>query len=144
MDGFGRTIKTEAGDATSTKSIVDTVYAPCGCTPMGKMKQTSLPYAPGGTQYCTAASDAVTTAWGQGYGYDGFSNLTRNRVTLPAGGTGQYDAENRLMAVPGIQYGYDAANKRMWKWAGTRDKTTTPQELSCPSTALRAGVSESM
>src|ERR1017187_4774127 len=36
-DGFGRTIKTEAGDSSnSILSIVDTRYAPCACSPLGK------------------------------------------------------------------------------------------------------------
>ena len=98
-----------------------------------------------------AASDAVTTPWGQGFGYDGFGNLTAksvtkgsapvmsvavnpltNRITgnydangnllsLPAGGTGTYDAENRLVAVPGATYGYDGGNKRIWRWTGSVD-----------------------
>ena len=43
----------ETGDATTTKSVVDTVYAPCACSPLGKMKQVSQPHLPGGTQYWT-------------------------------------------------------------------------------------------
>jgi RHS repeat-associated protein len=57
-----------------------------------------------------------------GRSYDANGNL----LTLPTGDTGQYDAENRLMAVPGIQYGYDAANKRIWKWTGTKDSNSNP------------------
>jgi RHS repeat-associated protein len=53
MDGFGRTIKTETGYSTTTVSTVDTVYFPCGCSPLGKMTKTSQPYAPGGPQYWT-------------------------------------------------------------------------------------------
>jgi len=53
MDGFGRTIKTETGYSSTTVSAVDTVYLPCGCSPLGKMTKTSQPYAPGGTQYWT-------------------------------------------------------------------------------------------
>lgn len=55
-DGLGRTIKVEQGDATSTKSIVDTEYEPCACSPIGKMKRVSQPYAPGGTVYWTTYS----------------------------------------------------------------------------------------
>ena len=52
FDGFGRTIKTESGDDTNgTNSVVDTAYAPCGCTPIGKMNQTSMPHAPNATVY---------------------------------------------------------------------------------------------
>ena len=49
LDGFGRTVKMEAGDAVGTKSVVDTVYAPCACSPLGKRKQVSQPHLPGGT-----------------------------------------------------------------------------------------------
>ena len=56
-DGFGRTIKVESGYNSSgtavTVSVVKTEYAPCACTPVGKLWRTSLPYAPGGTVYWT-------------------------------------------------------------------------------------------
>jgi RHS repeat-associated protein len=50
MDGFGRTITTITGSGTSSSistiaSIVDTQYAPCGCSPLGKLSQQSQPYA---------------------------------------------------------------------------------------------------
>jgi hypothetical protein len=48
-DGLGRTIKVETGHGSTTVSIVDTEYDSCGCSPLGKVKRTSLPYAPGGT-----------------------------------------------------------------------------------------------
>ncbi|MFN7919438.1 MAG: RHS repeat-associated core domain-containing protein [Bryobacteraceae bacterium] len=53
QDGFGRPIKDETGYGTTTVSVVDTEYAPCGCTPIGKMKRVSRPHAPGATQYWT-------------------------------------------------------------------------------------------
>ena len=46
MDGLGRTTKTETGNGATTVSTVDTVYVPCGCSPLGKMGQQSAPYAP--------------------------------------------------------------------------------------------------
>ena len=49
FDGFGRTIKEEAGTGTTTVSIVETEYDSCGCSPLGKVKRVSRPYAPGGT-----------------------------------------------------------------------------------------------
>jgi len=52
-DGFGRPIKVESGHGATTKSIVETQYAPCGCSPIGKIKQVSIPRAPGGTVYWT-------------------------------------------------------------------------------------------
>ena len=47
LDGLGRTLKVETGDGTGTKSVVDYVYDSCGCSPTGKLKQQSLPHAPG-------------------------------------------------------------------------------------------------
>ena len=55
-DGLGRTIKAETGYGTTTVSIVDTVYDSCACSPLGKVKQVSQPYAPGGTVYGTTYS----------------------------------------------------------------------------------------
>jgi len=74
MDGLGRTIKVEQGDSGgTTKSIVDTEYDSCACSPLGKVKRVSQPYAPGGTIYWTT------------YTYDGLGRTTS--VSLP-GGTG--------------------------------------------------------
>ena len=57
VDGFGRSIKEEAGYNTgstpTTVSIAETIHAPCACTPVGEVWKTSLPYAPGGTVYWT-------------------------------------------------------------------------------------------
>ncbi|HXI43118.1 MAG TPA: RHS repeat-associated core domain-containing protein, partial [Bryobacteraceae bacterium] len=70
MDGLGRPIKVETGDASSTKSVVDTVYGPCACSPMGKVTQVSQPYVPG-------AVNIFQTA----YAYDGLGRTST--VTLP-------------------------------------------------------------
>ena len=57
VDGFGRTKFVESGYDTGSGqvplSIVATEYAPCACSPMGKVWRTSLPYASGGTQRWT-------------------------------------------------------------------------------------------
>jgi len=90
MDGLGRTIKTETGNSTTVVSVVDTVYAPCGCSPLGKVSQVSQPHAPGGTQYWTtytydASGRTLTTTLPEGsvttYAYQG-NTVT---VTDPAG-----------------------------------------------------------
>ena len=48
LDGLGRAIRVERGtDAGHIQSIVDTVYAPCACSPLGKIQKVSQPYAPG-------------------------------------------------------------------------------------------------
>ena len=51
LDGLGRPIKVETGyNPTPTTSVVESVveteYAPCACTPMGKMKRVSQPRKP--------------------------------------------------------------------------------------------------
>jgi YD repeat-containing protein len=59
-DGLGRTIRVETGDGAGTKSQVDTVYGPCGCTPLGKMIRQSMPYGPGATPVWTSYTyDAI-------------------------------------------------------------------------------------
>jgi YD repeat-containing protein len=47
VDGFGRPLLTESGYGATAVSIVENVYEPCACTPVGKLKKTSRPYAPG-------------------------------------------------------------------------------------------------
>ena len=52
LDGFGRTPRVENGNGATTNtpvSVVDTQYAPCGCSPLGKMYRVSMPYAGGGS-----------------------------------------------------------------------------------------------
>ncbi len=90
MDGFGRTIQTVTGSGTSSAittvvSTVDTQYAPCGCSPLGKLYRQSQPYAPGGT-------DAWTT-----YTYDA-SGRTLTAV-LPEGSTTTYSYEGNWVGV---------------------------------------------
>ena len=61
-DGLGRTLKVETGYQTGTApsitrptvSVVDTLYTPCGCSPLGKTWKVSLPHAPGGTVWVRA------------------------------------------------------------------------------------------
>ncbi len=52
-DGLGRTVKVESGNATTTVSVAETEYDSCACSPLGKVKRVSQPYAPGGTVYWT-------------------------------------------------------------------------------------------
>ena len=71
-DGLGRTIKVEQADSTDTVfSVVDTEYDSCACSPLGKVKRVSQPYAPGGTVYWTT------------YTYDALGRTTR--IDLPNG-----------------------------------------------------------
>ena len=44
LDGFGRTVKEEMGNGPTTNapvSVVDTQYAPCACSPLGKLYRVS-------------------------------------------------------------------------------------------------------
>ncbi|MBI4892181.1 MAG: hypothetical protein HY821_16255, partial [Acidobacteria bacterium] len=52
-DGLGRTVKVEKGAGSTVVSVVDTEYGPCACSPLGKVKKVSMPYAPGATVYWT-------------------------------------------------------------------------------------------
>lgn len=56
-NGVGHVIKQETGTVSgstyTTVSQLDSVYAPCGCSPMGKLQSVSQPHAPGGTVYWT-------------------------------------------------------------------------------------------
>ncbi len=89
----------ETGDASGTKSAAETQYAPCGCTPLGKMFRTAVPHAPGATPAWTtytydgigrtlsvkAADGASTTT----YTYAG-NSVT---VTDPAGKSKTYTTD---------------------------------------------------
>ncbi|MCZ2149713.1 MAG: hypothetical protein LC126_18290, partial [Bryobacterales bacterium] len=93
-DGLGRVIKVETGDGGSTKTIVETQYEACACSPLGKVKKVSQPYAPGGTVYWTV------------YNYDGLGRVTS--AQLPGNtGTTSYVYEGNTVKVT------DAAGK--WK-----------------------------
>jgi RHS repeat-associated protein len=87
MDGLGRTIKVEQGDSSGvTKSVVDTEYDSCACSPLGKVKRVSQPYAPGGTVYYDGLGRTLSVSLPGGTGtttyvYQG--NATT--VTDPAG-----------------------------------------------------------
>ncbi|HRJ21626.1 MAG TPA: hypothetical protein PLF84_21470, partial [Bryobacteraceae bacterium] len=52
-DGFGRTVKVESGHGSTTVSLVETEYAPCACSPLGRAWRVSMPRAPGGPLHWT-------------------------------------------------------------------------------------------
>ena len=80
LDGFGRTIKVETGDAGGTKSSAESVYGPCACSPLGKLIQQSMPHVPGGS------SPTWTT-----YTYDGIGRtLSVATVGSDTQGTSYY------------------------------------------------------
>src|ERR1035437_9367820 len=74
LDGFGRVVRVESGNGLATTpavSQVDTQYAPCACSPLGKMWRVSMPYAPSGAPIWTT------------YTYDGSGRTLT--VTAPDG-----------------------------------------------------------
>jgi YD repeat-containing protein len=86
VDGLGRTVKVETGYNPSpgtsvVESVVDTEYAPCACTPMGKMKRVSQPYKPGNPVVWTTYTydelgRAVTVTHPPNTGSSGISGTT--------------------------------------------------------------------
>lgn len=74
QDGFGRVTKVESGNGLATTpavSQVDTQYAPCACSPLGKLWRISMPCAPSGNLVWTT------------YTYDGSGRTLT--VTAPDG-----------------------------------------------------------
>ena len=50
----------QTGHGSTIVSTVDTVYAPCACSPLGKMSQQSQPFGPGDTEvYAAYTYDAL-------------------------------------------------------------------------------------
>jgi RHS repeat-associated protein len=79
LDGFGRAVLVQRGDSTSpdsTTSYTATVYAPCVCSPLGKVQQVSMPYPSGGTPVYTV------------YAYDGLGRTVS--VRKPDGASTTY------------------------------------------------------
>ena len=108
LDGLGRTAGVQTGNGSTAVSEVDTVYAPCACSPVGKMYMQTQPYlppnsAPPATTYSydalgrTAKVLLADGASNTQYTYQG--NVTT--VTDPAGNWKQYfnDAFGNLVTV---------------------------------------------
>jgi RHS repeat-associated protein len=88
MDGLGRTAKVETGYGTTTVSVAETEYDSCGCSPLGKMKRTALPHAPGATQVWTT------------YTYDGIGRtLTTSTVGTETTSTTSYSYQGNTVTV---------------------------------------------
>jgi RHS repeat-associated protein len=146
LDGFGRTTRVQSGHGATVISTVDTQYAPCACSPLGKLWRVSQPYAPGATPVWTTytydgsgrtltvtAPDGASTTW---YAYAG----TYTTVHDPAGKgkTSVVDAFGNLVAMwetdPALgnvstNYTYNALNQlttvSMTRGAVTQTRTFT-------------------
>ena len=126
LDGFGRAASVQTGPGSgpnnNTVSETDTVYAPCACSPIGKMTKVSQPYAPGSTVYWTT------------YTYDGLGRTVS--VLAPDGASATtYQYQGNTTTVT------DAAGK--WKTTTSDVQGNTVQvaepDPSGNSSALYAG-----
>ena len=99
LDGFGRTIKVETGHDSTTVSQVDTQYAACACSPLGKLWRVSQPYAPGGTPVWTT------------YYYDGSGRTVKVVAADGSGSTTEY-----LTTYGGVSGSYVRSTDAAGKW----------------------------
>ena len=128
LDGFGRTISVFTGNGTTTVSETDTQYAPCACSPLGKVSAVSLPYATGGTPVWTrytydSSGRTLTIVKPDGASTTTYSYAAnQTTVTDPAGKWKQFtsDAFGNLLTVAepdpnlgtvGTTYTYNNANQ---------------------------------
>ncbi|HLI84394.1 MAG TPA: hypothetical protein VKV17_10780 [Bryobacteraceae bacterium] len=109
--GFGRTIRVLKGYGSTTVSEVDTQYAPCGCSPLGKVSAVSEPYAPGGTPVWTT------------YTYDGSGRMLTS--TAPDGSVTQYSYQGNNTTVTD-----PAGNGRPTRRTPTATWSPSPNPLS--------------
>ncbi len=81
LDGFGRVVRVENGTGATNNtpvSVVDTQYAPSGCSPMGQVYRVSMPYAGSGSP----------SAWTT-YAYDERGRIA-SVTAVPDGSVTQY------------------------------------------------------
>jgi RHS repeat-associated protein len=117
LDGLGRPIRVSRGDSNGAQSWTDTVYAPCACSPLGKVQQVSQPYAPGGSPSWTV------------YSYDGIGRPLS--VVQPDGAsTTTYSYSGNLSSIS------DPAGK--WKMS-TTDVLGNVTTVVEPNPALQPG-----
>jgi RHS repeat-associated protein len=93
LDGLGRVValSTAANSSTNTSTMapiseVDTVYAPCACSPIGKMSSRTQPYLP------SQGAPTPTT-----YQYDALGRTTK--ITSPDGSATQYLYQGNVTTV---------------------------------------------
>jgi RHS repeat-associated protein len=141
VDGFGRTIRVERGsDSTHLQSVVDSVYSPCACSPLGKLQKVSQPYASGGSAsgWTTYTYDGIgrTLAVQQP---DGASTTTyvytgnQTKVIDPAGKWKQFtnDVLGNLTTVvepdPANQPSGTLTTSYTYDWMGHVTQVTMPR-----------------
>ena len=143
LDGFGRAVLVQHGDsatADATTSYTQSVYAPCACSPLGKLQKVSMPYPNGGS------ASAWTTYVYDGLGRtvsqqkpDGAStthyNYAGNQTTVtdPAGKwkTTTTDVLGNLMTVlepdPANQPGGTLSTNYAYDWMGHVTQVSMPR-----------------
>src|ERR1019366_3638459 len=87
LDGFGRAVLVQKGDSwtpDTTTSYTASVYAPCACSPLGKLQKVSMPYPSAGS------ASAWTT-----YTYDGLGRTVSQQKPDGASTTYYNYAGNR-------------------------------------------------
>jgi RHS repeat-associated protein len=117
LDGLGRTVKVIEGDSGGARSEVDTVYGPCGCSPLGKVYQVSEPYDP---------QAGGATAW-TSYVYDGLGRTYS--VTAPDGSVTRYAYWGNV-----TQRTDPAGHWKQWAW-GLQEVGTYPAVVREPNPA---------
>src|SRR5207253_8324208 len=152
LDGFGRVTRVESGHDSTTVSQVDTQYAPCACSPLGKLWRTSLPYAPGSTPVWTtytydASGRTLTMRAPDGSATSYLYQGNKTKVTDPAGKwkTTTNDAMGNLVAMtepdpaagPDLvtSYSYNSVNQ-MVQVSMTRGATTQTRAFVYSGTDL--------
>ncbi len=82
LDGVGRASQVKRGPSTGPQSLTNSVYAPCACSPMGKLQKTSQPIAVTSGVAWGSPDSATPSGW-TAYTYDGIGRALS--VTQPDG-----------------------------------------------------------
>jgi hypothetical protein len=130
MDGLGRTIKVEKGDGSETKSVTQSEYAPCACSPMGKVKKVSLPHA------------LNAPVLGTEYTYDALGRTVK--IVKPDSSTTTYSyAGNTTTVIDAVGNGTAASDKAgNWKMfttdpLGNLTQVTEPDSAVTPLSGVQ-------
>ncbi len=96
LDGLGRPILVLTGYGSTcgqgaSVSQAESIYGPCGCSPLGKLVETAMPHVAGTSISTTAATT---------YGYDGVGRtLSKAMVGSETQGTTTYSYQGNTVTV---------------------------------------------